>query len=177
MSRRAFLPVVISVCVASVAMVRAAPGVVRVDVEFLADGRCAVTAAGEGVHASITYRPSDVPGRRCAMPPVPAGRAVDLEVRLPRGAAPAGRDFPRLTWIEQDAGWVGTAALPAAPAFVSVPEPGAAGAWWRQAFARPTRSSTFGWNFYGWFVFSAAFIGAYFMWARYMARRDARRAP
>jgi hypothetical protein len=101
---------------------------------------------------------------------------VDLTVRLPAGAKPAGRDFPRLAWVEQDARWIGTAALPAAPAFVSIPLAGTpAIAWWRQAFAPPTRSTPFGWNFYGWFLFAAAFISAYFVWARFMARRDSER--
>jgi hypothetical protein len=179
MSRRAFLSAAISVCIASAALPSAAPGTVRIDVEFLADGRCAVAAEGESVHSKVTYLPPPASSLRCAIPPSPKGKPVDLSVRLPRGAAPGGYDFPRLTWIQQDAGWIGTAALPAAPAFVSVPQAGAATlAWWRQAFAPPTRSTPFGWNFYGWFLFSAAFIAVYFVWARRMARRDAaRRLP
>ncbi len=31
----------------------------------------------------------------------------------------------------------------------------------------------FGWNFYGFFLFAAAWIAAYFAWARWMARREA----
>ena len=179
MSRRALPSAVISVCLASPAVTGAAPGAVRIDVEFLADGRCAVAAEGEGVHANVIYLPPPASGRRCAIPPSPKGRPVDLTVRLPHSAAPGGYDFPRLTWVEQDSGWIGTAALPAAPAFVSVPQSGTATLeWWRQAFAPPTRSTPFGWNFYGWFMFSAAFIGVYFVWARRMARRDAaRRLP
>ena len=179
MSRRAFLSAVISACIASPALGGAAPAAVRIDVEFLADGRCAVAAEGDGVHANVIYLPPPASSLRCAIPPSPKGRPVDLTVRLPRGVAPGGYDFPRLTWIEQDAGWIGTAALPAAPAFVSVPQSGTATLeWWRQAFAPPTRSTPFGWNFYGWFMFSAAFIGVYFVWARRMARRDAaRRLP
>jgi hypothetical protein len=179
MSRRIVLSAAISVCFASPAVTGAVPGAVRIDVEFLADGRCSVAAEGKGVHANVIYLPPPASGLRCAIPPSPKGKPVDLTVRLPRGAAPGGYDFPRLTWTRQDSGWIGTAALPAAPAFVSVPQPGAATlAWWRQAFAPPTRSSPFGWNFYGWFIFSAAFIGMYFVWARRMARRDAaRRLP
>ncbi len=30
----------------------------------------------------------------------------------------------------------------------------------------------FGWNFYGYFVFSGAWIAVYFLWATWMARRD-----
>ena len=176
MSRSLFLSAAISVSIASPARAGATPGAVRIDVEFLADGRCAVAAEGERVHAKVTYLPPPASGRRCAIPPSPKGKPVDLTVRLPRGAAPGGYDFPRLTWIQQDSGWIGTAALPAAPAFVSVPQPGAATlAWWRRAFARPTPSTPFGWNFYGWFLFSAAFISAYFGWARRMARRDTAR--
>jgi hypothetical protein len=179
MSRRAFLSAAISVWMACPALAGAAPGAVRIDVEFLADGRCAVAAEGERVHANVIYLPPQASGLRCAIPPSPIGKPVDLTVRLPRGAAPGGYDFPRLTWIHQDSGWIGTAALPAAPAFVSVPQSGAATlAWWRQAFAPPTRSTPFGWNFYGWFMFSATFIAVYFVWARRMARRDtARRLP
>jgi hypothetical protein len=179
MSRTSFLPVAVSVCAASLALASVAPAAVRIDVEFLTDGRCAVAAEGDGLHANLTYLPPAANGLRCAIPPSPKGRPVDLTVRLPRGATPGGYDFPRLTWTEIDARWIGTAALPAAPAFVSVPSAGApAIAWWRQAFAPPTSSSPFGWNFYGWFVFSAAFIAVYFVWARRMARRDtARRLP
>jgi hypothetical protein len=179
MFQRTFLPAAISVCLMCPVMAGAAPGAVRIDVEFLADGRCAVAAEGENVHAKVIYLPPAASGRRCAIPPSPKGKPVDLTVRLPNGATPGGYDFPRLAWIQQDSGWIGTAALPAAPAFVSVPQSGAAAlAWWRQAFARPTPSTPFGWNFYGWFLFSAAFISAYFGWARRMARRDAaRRLP
>ena len=179
MSRSLFLSAAISVCIASPVRAAPAPGAVRIDVEFLADGRCAVAAEGDSVHAKVTYLPPPASGRRCAIPPSPKGKPVDLTVRLPRGAVRGGYDFPRLTWIEQDSGWIGTAALPAAPAFVSVPQSGTATLeWWRQAFAPPTRSTPFGWNFYGWFMFSAAFIGVYFVWARRMARRDtARRLP
>jgi hypothetical protein len=149
---------------------------VRIDVEFLADGRCAVAAIADGVHSTLTYLPPPASGLRCTIPPSPKGTPVDLTVRLPPGATPGGRDFPRLAWREIDARWIGTAALPAAPAFVSVPLAGTGTlAWWRQAFAPPAPSAPFGWNFYGWFVFAAAFIAAYFGWARLIARRDSER--
>ena len=32
----------------------------------------------------------------------------------------------------------------------------------------------FGWNFYGFPIFAAVFIGAYFLWAKMMASRDRR---
>jgi hypothetical protein len=35
--------------------------------------------------------------------------------------------------------------------------------------------SGFGWNFYGFFLFAAAWVAAYFAWARAMATRDAAR--
>lgn len=34
----------------------------------------------------------------------------------------------------------------------------------------------FGWSFYGFFLFTAAWMAAYFAWAAWMARRDRRRA-
>jgi len=160
------------------AVAYAAP--VRIEVRFLADGRCAVTAEGDHFHAGMTYLPSPAisPAAelRCTVPSAPRGQAVELTVRLPRGAAPAGDDFPRLAWTRHDYLWVGTASLPAAPAFVSVPQAGApAPARWLDGFAPPTAAAPFGANFYGWFAFAAAFIAAYFWWARAMARRDARR--
>ena len=162
----------------SVAAARAAAAAapVRIDVAFLDDGRCSVAAEGDGFRANLTYLPSPALSAaselRCTSPASPTGRAVDLTVRLPRGTASAGSDFPRLAWVQRDGVWVGTVSLPAAPAFVSVPQAGAAApARWLDGFAPPTPSSPFGWNFYGWFVFVAVFIAAYFSWARWMARR------
>jgi len=37
--------------------------------------------------------------------------------------------------------------------------------------------SGFGWNFYGFFVFAAAWLAGYFAWAAWMARREAGREP
>jgi hypothetical protein len=95
-------------------------------VEFLADGRCAVTAEGAGVHSAMTYTPA-APSRatgefRCAMPPVPGGRSVDVTVRLAPGTRPAGSGVPALNWVERDGGWVGTASLDAAPEVIVVPD-------------------------------------------------------
>ncbi len=35
----------------------------------------------------------------------------------------------------------------------------------------------FGWSFYGFFLFAAGWIAAYFGWAAWMARRDRTREP
>lgn len=160
----------------AVARAAAAAAPIRIDIAFLDDGRCSVVAEGDGFRANLTYLPSpalsSASGLRCTIPASPKGRPVELTVRLPRGVASAGSDFPRLTWSERDGVWVGTASLPAAPAFVSVPQAGAAAPpRWLDGFAPPTPSTPFGWNFYGWFVFSAVFIGVDFAWARWMARR------
>ncbi len=111
---------------------RAADTHVRIDLEFLADGRCAITGSGESYRANLTYTPT-TPGAptaefRCTIPSPPRGRAVELTVRLPRGAAPAPGDFPRFNWTSTDGRWTGTVSLPAAPAFVRVPEVASAGA-------------------------------------------------
>ena len=54
----------------------------QIHVEFLADGRCTVSATGEGFHSILTYLPqtelSPTSGLRCAIPPVPEGLQVDL---------------------------------------------------------------------------------------------------
>jgi hypothetical protein len=100
-----------------------------IEVEFLADGRCTVSATGEAFHSSLTYMPrapvSPTSELRCAIPPVPADAAVDLTVVLPRGASPLpGDEEPRLTWTRRDYRWIGTAALTAAPLVVRIPESG-----------------------------------------------------
>ena len=45
----------------------------RVSIEFLADGRCLVSAKGEGFHSELTYLPqtrvSPTSEFRCAVPP------------------------------------------------------------------------------------------------------------
>jgi len=114
----------------------------RVSIEFLADGRCLVSAKGEGFHSDLTYLPqtrvSPTSEFRCAVPPVPEGQPIDLFVTLPRGAAPSGDDTPRLKWIQHDYRWIGMASLPTAPAVVIVPESGnrqATSAWWLRVAA------------------------------------------
>jgi hypothetical protein len=146
---------------------------VHVAVEFLPDGRCSIREVGNGFRADLTYLPpaSSSPDLRCTIPSPPKGYEVDLVVRLPPDLQPGAGEFPRLTWREEDGRWSGSAALPAAPAFVHVPQrfpPASASTGWPSTPSTDA-SVTFGWNFYGWFVFSAAFITTYFAWARLTA--------
>jgi hypothetical protein len=103
---------------------------VDVKIELRDGGRCTVTTH-DG--SSGSDQVIDVPGAasppseyRCAISPVPRGRAVQLSVVLPQGETPSGAEFPRLAWTERDGRWIGTAALPAAPSFVRVPKSGSA---------------------------------------------------
>lgn len=93
-----------------------------VTIDFLADGRCAVSARGEGFRSNATYMPdganqpkrvgtNPTRERRCAMPPVPPGRTVSLRVSMPTGATMPGTSTPALTWTEAGNAWVGTASL------------------------------------------------------------------
>jgi len=100
-----------------------AGGPADVSIDFLADGRCAVSAAGEGFRSKATYRPDGAKPageRRCAMPPVPAGRTVSLTVSLPEGAARPGSSTPELEWQARGSAWVGTASLTSWPEAVVV---------------------------------------------------------
>ena len=92
-----------------------------VKVEFTAAGECAVTAAGPTGRASVKspLRTSEL---KCVVPVPRDAGAVDLEVVMPPGASRPAGGFPRLAWTERDGRWVGTASLPAAPAFVRVPD-------------------------------------------------------
>ena len=92
-----------------------------VKVEFTAAGECAVTAAGPTGRASVKspLRTSEL---KCVVPVPREAGAVDLEVVMPPGEARPAGAFPRLAWTERDGRWVGTASLPAAPAFVRVPD-------------------------------------------------------
>jgi hypothetical protein len=96
----------------------------RVAIEFLADGRCTVTAEGEGFHSAMTYLPhatADGAGEfRCAVPPVPSDRPVELTVTLAAGARPSGEGLPALAWVQRDGRWIGTASLGTAPEVVVV---------------------------------------------------------
>lgn len=144
---------------------------IALTVEFLADGRCvthAVTSSGQNVSSD---GPSSGGMRAAADPagsgfhcPIPfaslGGSPVTLRVLLPSNAAPSLDSFPLLTWQDDYAGWVGTAALPSAPSFVSLHRSNGAAA----------TSGSFGWNFYGFFVFATVFIAAYFGWAKRMQR-------
>lgn len=97
----------------------------RIDVVFLPDGRCRVSATGDTFHSDLTYTPHAAPQvseRRCAIPPVPDGTPVDLSVSLPPGAShPSGREDPPLAWTQQGDHWVGTAAMTTAPLVVRIP--------------------------------------------------------
>ena len=97
----------------------------RIDVVFLPDGRCSVSAIGETFHSNLTYTPHAAPQiseRRCAIPPVPDGTPVDVSVSLPPGAPhPAGNEEPPLTWTQQGDHWIGTAAMTTAPLVVRIP--------------------------------------------------------
>jgi hypothetical protein len=99
------------------------PPTASVSIEFLADGRCTVTAGGEGFHSQMTYTPqasTDSSDLRCAVPPVPGGRRVDLTVILPAGRRPSGGGSPELSWAEKEGRWQGEASLDAAPEVVVV---------------------------------------------------------
>ncbi len=104
----------LSIALIVVAPARGAGGGADVTIDFLADGRCAVSATGEGFRSNATYRPDPAKAtgdRRCAMPPVPPGRTVALKVSLPSGTARPGASTPVLDWSEQGSAWVGTASL------------------------------------------------------------------
>ena len=114
-------------------LVAAAPArAVDLTVEFAAGGRCTVTTTGD---RSRSVRVVDVPQPvvpaseyRCDVSPGPQGRPIQLVVVLPPGDTPAGADFPRLAWTEQDGRWLGSATLPAPPSFVRVAKKGSAAA-------------------------------------------------
>jgi hypothetical protein len=120
------------ICVLVLAVVEpvgAADSAADVTVDFLADGRCAVSAKGEGFRSNATYMPDGVKtegDRRCAMPPVPAGRTVSLTVSMPSGGAKPGRSTPALSWSENGQAWVGTASLTEWPDAVIVSWPSGA---------------------------------------------------
>jgi hypothetical protein len=98
----------------------------ELSVEFRPDGQCAVKVAGEGVHAEMTYTPpasSRASGEfRCAVPPIPTGRLVDVRVLLAPGARPAGAGTPPLTWAEREGRWRGSGAFDAVPEVIVVPD-------------------------------------------------------
>lgn len=106
-----------------------------VTIEFLADGRCHVSAEGPGFRSNATYTPKAPAAAagdlRCAMPPVPQGQAVSLTVVVPEGTPrPAGSE-PALDWQSSDGRWSGTGRLTEWPDVVVV------------SAARPT------WTFWG----------------------------
>lgn len=103
-----------AIALALVAPIRGTGAGADVTINFLADGRCAVSAKGEGFRSNATYKPDPAKAagdRRCAMPPVPPGRTVALRVSLPSGTAKPGASTPALNWTEDEDAWVGTASL------------------------------------------------------------------
>jgi hypothetical protein len=108
--------------VAVLAVAAAAGAQTRIRVEFTAAGECAVTTRGPGGHANVRY-PRRTAEMKCVVPTTLKPGAVDLEVVLPPGAPRPAGEFPRLDWAESDGRWVGTASLPAPPAFVRIPDP------------------------------------------------------
>jgi hypothetical protein len=93
---------------------RAQDGSARVGIEFLSDGRCAVSSEGDGFRTNATYMPAAGAKQaelRCAMPPVPGGRTVVLVVSLPSNMRSPGASVPPLAWVEVQGRWVGTAQL------------------------------------------------------------------
>jgi hypothetical protein len=108
---------------AVLALTAQTPGMVNIQVDFLQDGRCTVSAAAQDFHSTLTYAPK--PGDegdafRCALPPVPGGRPVELSVTLAPDGRPSGRGAPRLDWTAKEGRWVGTASLAAAPEVIVV---------------------------------------------------------
>ena len=86
----------------------------RVGIEFLSDGRCAVSSEGDGFRTNATYLPAagaEQAELRCAMPPVPGGRTVVLVVSLPSNVRSPRASVPPLEWVEVQGRWVGTAQL------------------------------------------------------------------
>jgi hypothetical protein len=102
----------------------AEPRTVTVSVEFVRDGRCTVSADGEDFHSTLTYSPKParevIDGFRCAIPPVPPNRPLELTVTLAAGVRPSTRGSPRLDWVQKEGRWVGTAVLATAPEVVVV---------------------------------------------------------
>jgi hypothetical protein len=97
---------------------------VKITVEFLTDGRCRVAAAGGEYRAELTYAPQTPAAEtgefRCAVPPVPGGKPVEVAVTLAPGERPTGRGSPVLNWTEADGRWIGTAAALQAPEVIVV---------------------------------------------------------
>jgi len=95
----------------------------RVEIEFLSDGRCEVSSAGDGFRSHAIYMPTA--GSRqtelhCAMPPVSSGQTVALVVSLPLGSRRPGATVPPLEWVPVQGRWVGTAQLTKWPGSIVV---------------------------------------------------------
>lgn len=101
----------------------AADALVTLRVEFTEAGDCLISGAGAASRSHLRYprRSSDL---RCTIPAPAGSQAVSLEVVLPGATPRPSGEFPRLAWRAEGGRWIGTAELPATPAFVRVPAPG-----------------------------------------------------
>ncbi len=109
-------------------------GPAAVTVEFLDDGRCHVSAEGQGFRSNATYRPQGSGDRRelrCAMPPVPNGATVQLTVVLPPGSARPAVGEPVLEWhTAADGRWTGGGSLTEWPDVIVVTPAGRMWTFW-----------------------------------------------
>ena len=88
------------------AAVTAAGKAAAVTIEFLEDGRCATSSAGQGFKSSTTYRPKGEQAgeRRCAMPPVRPGTNVNLTGEQRQAIRAAIADGPRIELPDAEVG-------------------------------------------------------------------------
>jgi hypothetical protein len=95
----------------------------RVEMEFRSDGRCEVSAVGDGFRSHAVYMPTAGVRQtelRCAMPPVSSSQTVALTVSLPDSMPRPGTSVPPLDWVQVQGRWVGTAKLTKWPGSVIV---------------------------------------------------------
>jgi hypothetical protein len=104
------------------------PSGAEVAIRLLSDGRCSVTAQGQGFRSNATYRPAGDPHRvKCAMPPIAPGRVVSLMVVLPAGAGRPSSSKPSLEWTRTQDRWTGKATLREWPDAVTLESPASMG--------------------------------------------------
>ena len=198
-ANRRFAGFFLTLATAATAVLSAAPAPdeapgdvpVRVDIQFRDATECAV-AVGNGA-AIIASSPEPSSGDFvCPLTGITPRRPVNLAVTLPPGIESDVHRLPAAGVAPHRGSWTGTAALPSAPAFVRVGGPSGALARRARWLDIAALAGTFGailwtlgprytararanllmpWNFYAWFIFSAAFIGAYFLWVWTTTRR------